>query len=53
MKNDTILSEIDQLRMELHRLISQKGDLLDPGVLEKSQQLDRLIVQSYKIADNS
>lgn len=45
---ETLLNQIDQMRLELHRLISQSGNLLDPRVIEKSQQLDRLILSVYK-----
>ncbi|MFC4769624.1 Spo0E family sporulation regulatory protein-aspartic acid phosphatase [Effusibacillus consociatus] len=48
MEKDTLLNQIDQMRLELHRLLRQKGSLLDPRVIEKSQQLDRLILLSYK-----
>lgn len=47
MENDNILNQIDQKRLELHRLIHQKGNLLDPNVLQTSQQLDRLILLAY------
>jgi hypothetical protein len=48
MEKDSLMNQIDQMRLELHRLICMKGSLLDPRVLEKSQQLDRLILLSYK-----
>jgi hypothetical protein len=51
MKNLSLLNQIDQKRLELHRLIKQTGNLLDPVVLQKSQQLDRLIVLAYKQND--
>lgn len=51
MKKEALLKQIDQLRSELHRLIGQNGSLLDPDVIEKSQQLDRLIVLSYNQKD--
>lgn len=43
-----MLNQIDQKRLELHRLISQTGNLLDPVVLKTSQQLDRLILKAYE-----
>lgn len=48
MKQEILLYQIDQKRLELHRLISQTGNFLDPVVLKTSQQLDRLILLAYK-----
>ena len=41
------LLQIDQVREELYVLVSVKG-LLDPIVLKKSQELDRLINENMK-----
>ena len=41
------LLQIEQVREELYVLVSVKG-LLDPVVLKKSQELDRLINKNMK-----
>lgn len=42
-----LMQHIEQMRVELYQLASGKG-FLDPKVLKKSQELDRLIDESMK-----
>jgi len=49
---DTTIQKIEKLRLELVELGMKKG-LQDPLVIEKSQMLDELINQYYRLSTKS
>ena len=49
---DTTIRKIEKLRLELVELGMKKG-LQDPLVIEKSQMLDELINQYYRLSTKS
>jgi len=42
---DSIVEQIERLRDELHQLVKEKGGIAAKEVMEKSRELDRLIVE--------
>lgn len=48
--DDWLQEKIEQTRLQLHDLVASKG-LQHPEVIRKSQLLDRLINQYYKMRD--
>jgi hypothetical protein len=46
----TVLTELEELRQELNRLLDRVEGLSDPELLRLAQQLDRLIVREMKKA---
>jgi len=46
---DVILKEIDIKRCELNSLVHNAADYHSGVILEKSQELDKLIVEFYKL----
>lgn len=50
MKEIDIYQQLQALTEKLHLLVDQnKGNLLDPGVVAVSQEMDRLIVYIQRI----
>lgn len=49
MKTYEVHERIAQLRAEISSLVDGVGDLARPEVLEKSRELDRLVVAHYKM----
>jgi len=43
MKKTALLMAIEQMRDELQDLIKQKNNIMDEEILQKSQDLDRLL----------
>lgn len=46
---DVILKEIDIKRRELNSLVHNTADYHSGDILEKSQELDKLIAEFYKL----
>ena len=44
-EGDYLADLIERLRDELHQLVKEKGGMADQEVVEKSRELDRLIVE--------
>ncbi|MFW6389709.1 MAG: Spo0E family sporulation regulatory protein-aspartic acid phosphatase [Halanaerobiales bacterium] len=49
MKEEKVIKRINNVRFELHSMVNKnKGYVLSQRLVDKSQQLDRLILQYYK-----
>lgn len=49
----SISDYIENLRSELHKLFEADGNIQSRKLLEKSQELDKLIIQLQKLKKNS
>ncbi|MEZ0535679.1 Spo0E family sporulation regulatory protein-aspartic acid phosphatase [Caldicellulosiruptoraceae bacterium PP1] len=46
---EILLKAIELLKAELDQLIGETKDLLDPNIINKSQELDKLLVEYYEL----
>ena len=44
-----IMEQVEKVREEMHKMLKEKGDLLDPEVIAASQMLDSVLNEYYKI----
>jgi len=43
LQTERLLKLIEELRQELHELVEEKEDLINGEVIDKSQEIDRLL----------
>lgn len=46
---DTLARKIEELRTDLHVVMEEDRDLVDPKVVKASQSLDKVLMQYYRV----